>query len=153
MAHPENIARDELEVLEEVNVDSKSKKPINDVKMIVIAVDVQPQFTNEITFTCREHLLQWVRNEASKFGFSVLIARSDNGTSRRQTFVVMRCERGGKYVPTNWKLKHDDTGLRKCMCSFKLRVSCRVDGLWRFSVICEIQSHALEAKLHDHPIV
>ncbi|XP_058776898.1 protein FAR1-RELATED SEQUENCE 5-like [Vicia villosa] len=132
MAHPDNISGDELEVPEDVNVDAKFKESIKDVKTIVIAVD-------------------WVRNKASKFGFSVVIARSDNSTSRRQAFVMMRCERGGKYVPTNRKLKHDDTRSRKCACSFKLRTSCRVDGLWCFSVICEIHNHTLETKLHDHP--
>ncbi|XP_058776635.1 uncharacterized protein LOC131650959 [Vicia villosa] len=105
MAHPDNIVRDELEVSEEVNVDAKSKEPINDVKTIFVAVD-------------------WVRSEASKLGFGVVIARSDNDTSRRQAFVVMRCERDGK-----------------------------VDGLWHFSVISGIHNHALKTKLHGHPIV
>ncbi|XP_058750751.1 uncharacterized protein LOC131623746 [Vicia villosa] len=153
MTHPDNIARDELEVLEEVKVDAKSKETINDVKMIVLAVDVQPQFTNEMTFTCYEHLLQLVRNEASKLGFGVVIARSDNGTSRRKAFVVMKCERGGKYVLKNQKLKHDDTESRKCVCPFKLRVSCRADGLWHFRIVCGLHNHALETKLHNHPII
>ncbi|XP_058726909.1 uncharacterized protein LOC131598310 [Vicia villosa] len=153
MVDPDNIVRDALEVPEEVNVDAKSKESSNNLKTIVVAVDVRPQFINEMTFTCCEHLLQWIRNEASKLGFSIVIARSDNGTSRRQTFVVMGCERGGKYVPTNQKLKHDDTRSRKCACPFKLRVSCRVDSLWCFSIICGIHNHALKTKLHGHPIV
>ncbi|XP_058776787.1 uncharacterized protein LOC131651137 [Vicia villosa] len=153
VVHPDNIVRDELEVPKEVNVDAKSKEPINDVKKIVVSVDVRPQFTNEMTFTCRGHLLEWVQNEASKLGFGVVIARSDDGTSRRKAFVMMRCERGGKYVPTNRKLKHDDTGSRMCACPFKLCVSCRVDGLWPFRVICRIHNHALETKLHGHRIM
>ncbi|XP_058776374.1 uncharacterized protein LOC131650671 [Vicia villosa] len=75
--------------------------------------------------------------EASKLGFGVVIGRSKNDTSIRQAFVVMTCERSGKYVSKIRKLKHDDTGSRKCECPFKLRASCRVDGLWRFSVISE----------------
>ncbi|XP_058742515.1 protein FAR1-RELATED SEQUENCE 6-like [Vicia villosa] len=106
-----------------------------------------------MTFTCPEHLLEWVQNEACKLGFGDVIARFDNGTSRRQAFVVMKCERGWKYVPTNRKLKHDGTGSRKCVCPFKLSVSCRVDGLWRFSVVCGLHNHALETKLHGQPIV
>ncbi|XP_058750394.1 uncharacterized protein LOC131623400 [Vicia villosa] len=40
MVHPDNIARDDLEVPEEVNEDDKTKEVINDVKTIVVAVDV-----------------------------------------------------------------------------------------------------------------
>ncbi|XP_058762910.1 uncharacterized protein LOC131636301 [Vicia villosa] len=105
-----------------------------------------------MTFTCREHLLERVRNEASKLGFGIVMTRSDNGTNRRQAFVVMKCERGENYIPTNRKLKHDYTGLRKCVCPFKLCISCRVDGLWRFSVVYGLHNHALETKLHGHPI-
>ncbi|XP_058765819.1 uncharacterized protein LOC131639333 [Vicia villosa] len=47
-----------------------------------------------MTFTCSEHLLEWVRNKASKLKFGVVIARSDNGTSIRQAFVVIKCESG-----------------------------------------------------------
>ncbi|XP_058747045.1 uncharacterized protein LOC131620037 [Vicia villosa] len=50
MVHPENIVRDELEAPKEV---------INDVKTISVVVDIRPQFTNEMTFACREYLLEW----------------------------------------------------------------------------------------------
>ncbi|XP_058783434.1 uncharacterized protein LOC131658118 [Vicia villosa] len=105
-----------------------------------------------MTFTCREHLLDWVQNEASKLGFDIVILRSDNGTSRRKAFVLLNCEKDGKYVPPIRVLKHDDTGSRKCMCPFKLRVTRRIDDLWRFSVICGLHNHSLETKLHGHPI-
>ncbi|XP_058757542.1 uncharacterized protein LOC131630786 [Vicia villosa] len=117
---------------------------------ITVAVDVRPQFTND-TFACREHLLDWVRNEASKLAFGIVILRSDNGSSRRKAFVVLNCERGGKYVRTNRVLKHDDTRSIKCACPFKLRVTRRIDGLRRFSVICRVHNHALETNLHGHP--
>ncbi|XP_058761441.1 protein FAR1-RELATED SEQUENCE 5-like [Vicia villosa] len=55
-----------------------------------------------MTFTSRQYLLEWVRIEASKLGFGVVIAR--------------------------------------------------VDGLWRFRVVCGLHNHALETKLL-HPIV
>ncbi|XP_058733982.1 protein FAR1-RELATED SEQUENCE 5-like [Vicia villosa] len=41
---------------------------------------------------------------------------------------------------------------KKCACLFKLRVSCRINDLWRFSVICGLHNHTLETKLHGHPI-
>ncbi|XP_058775970.1 uncharacterized protein LOC131650269 [Vicia villosa] len=102
-------------------------------------------------FVCREHVLDWIRNEASKLGFGIVILRPDNGSSRRKAFVLLNCERGGKYVGRNRVLKHDDTGSRKCACLFKLRVTCRIDGLWRISVICGIPNHALETNLHGKP--
>ncbi|XP_058776948.1 uncharacterized protein LOC131651297 [Vicia villosa] len=129
MVHPDNIFRDGVDVPEEVNGDAMLNEVNGDVKTIVVAIDVRQDFTNEMTFTSRQHLLEWNRIEASKLGFGIVIARSDNGTSRRQAFIVMTCERGGKYVPKIQKFKHDDTGSRKCLCPFKLRVSCRVDGL------------------------
>ncbi|XP_058782869.1 uncharacterized protein LOC131657496 [Vicia villosa] len=104
-----------------------------------------------MNFACREHVLDWVQNEASKLGFGIVIARSNNGTSRRKAFVMLNCKRGGKYVPTTRLLKHDDTGLRKRVCAFKLRVTRRIDDLWLFSVICGLHNHALESKLHGHP--
>ncbi|XP_058726905.1 uncharacterized protein LOC131598306 [Vicia villosa] len=123
MVHPDNIVTDELVVTEEVNVDAKPKESVNDVKTKTVAVDVRPQFTNDMTFACREHVLDWVRNEASKLGFDIVILRSYNGTSRRKAFVVLNCDRGGK-----------------------------IDDLWRFSVVCELHNHTLDTKLHEHPI-
>src|SRR4051812_33414196 len=109
MVHP-----DDLEVPEEVNVD---KEPVNDVKAMIVAVDVRQQIKNDMSFACREQLLDWVRSEASRLGFDIVILRSDNGSSRQKVFVVLNYERGGKYVPTNRVLKHEDTGSRKCGCS------------------------------------
>ena len=91
--------------------------------------------------------------EASKLGFSFVIERSDNGTRRRQPFVVMTCERSGKHVQKLRKIKHDDTGSRKCECPFKLHGYCRVDGFWRYNVMSGMHNHALGTKLHGHPIV
>ncbi|XP_058768633.1 protein FAR-RED ELONGATED HYPOCOTYL 3-like [Vicia villosa] len=152
MVDPDNIVTDELVVPEEVNVDAKPKEPVNDVKTSTVAVDVRPQFTNDMTFACREHLLDWVQNEASKLGFGIVILRSNNDSSRRKAFVVLNCKRGGKYVPTNRMLKHDDTGSRKCACPFKLHITHRIDDLCYFSIIYRFHNHALETKLHGHLI-
>ncbi|XP_058768245.1 uncharacterized protein LOC131641949 [Vicia villosa] len=153
MVHRNNILKVGVKVPEKVNEYAKPNEVKDDVKTIVVAIDVRPQFTNEMTFTSRQHLLEWIPIEASKFGFGVLIVRSDNDSSRRQAFVVMTCERGGKYVPKVRTLKHTDMGSRKSACPFKLRVSCRVDGLCRFSVVCGIHNHALDTKLQGNSIV
>lgn len=62
--------------------------------------------------------------EARKLGV-VIVIRS--GSNRRQTFVTMRCERSGTYVPPIRKLKCDDIEWRKCECSFKLRGYLKMD--------------------------
>ncbi|XP_058765395.1 uncharacterized protein LOC131638868 [Vicia villosa] len=152
MVHPNNIVRDVVDVLEEVNEDAKPKEVNDDVKTIVVAIDVRQEFIIEMNFTSRQHLIEWIRIEASKLGFAVVIARPRNGNSIRQAFVVMKRERCGKYVPKIRKLKHD-TGSRKCVRPFKLRVSFSVDSLWRFSVVCGLHNHALDTKLQGRPVV
>src|SRR3954466_6850661 len=150
MVHPDNIVEaDDAVVPAIVNVNNDL---VIDVNPMINAVDVRQEFTNDRSFDSREQLIEWVRNEASKLGFGIVILRSDNGNSRRKVFVVLNCERGGSYVQSNRVLKHDDTESRKCGCPFKLRAAQRVDDLWRLTVICGIHNHALDVKLHRHPM-
>src|SRR3954469_24027013 len=145
MVHPDNIVQDDGVLNPEiVNVNND---PVIDATPMINAVDVRQHFTNDRSFVSREQLIDWVRNEASKLGFGIVILRSDNGNSRRKAFVVLNCERGGSYVQSNWVLKHEDTGSRKCGCPFKLRATRRVDDLWRLSVICGSKGYA---KRHYH---
>src|SRR3954464_10917687 len=134
MVHPDNIVQDDDAVVPVVV--SVNNDPVIDVNPMVNAVDVRQEFTNDRSFGSREQLIEWVRNEASKLGFGIVILRSDNRNSRRKAFVVLNCERGGSYVQSNRVLKHDDTGSKKCGCLFKLRATRRVDDLWRLTVIC-----------------
>ncbi|XP_058776583.1 uncharacterized protein LOC131650897 [Vicia villosa] len=143
MVHPDIFLKD---VSAKVNDDAKPNEVNDDSKIIVVEIDMEQQFSNDQVFNARQHMLDWVRMEASKLGF--VIGRSDNDTSRRQEFVTMICERGEKYVSKVWKLKHDDTGSRKCERQYKLRRSCKVDDMWRFSVICGKHNHVLDTKLH-----
>src|SRR3954462_4685995 len=104
---------------------------------MINAVDVRQHFTNDRSFGSREQLIDWVRKEANKHGFGIVILRSDNGNSRRKDFVVLNCERGGRYVQSNRVLKPEDTGSRKGGFPFKLRATRRVDDLWGLTEICE----------------
>src|SRR3954463_6600057 len=114
MVHPDNIVQDDgVLVPEIVNVNND---PVIDVTPMINAVDVRQHFTIDRSFGDREQLLDWVRKEANKNGFAIVILRSDNGNSRRKAFVVLNCERGGSYVQSNRVLKHEDTGSRKCGC-------------------------------------
>src|SRR4051812_1550452 len=150
MVHPDNIVQDDGVLNPEiVNVNND---PVIDATPMINAVDVRQHFTNDRSFGSREQLIDLVRKEANKHGFGIVILRSDNGNSRRKAFVILNCERDGSYVQSNRVLKHDDTGSRKCGCPFKLRATRRVDDLWRFNVICGMHNHALDVKLHGHPM-
>src|SRR4051812_4757463 len=150
MVHPDNIVQDDGVLNSEiVNVNND---PVIDATPMINAVDVRQHFTNDRSFVSREQLIDWVRNEASKLGFGIVILRSDNGNSWRKAFVVLNCERGGSYVQSNRVLKHEDTGSRKCGCPFKLRATRRVDDLWRLNVIFGKDKYSLDVKLHGHPM-
>ncbi|XP_050876420.1 uncharacterized protein LOC127080131 [Lathyrus oleraceus] len=98
-------------------------------------------------------MLQWIRMKVVKLGFDVVIGRSDNDSDRRCAFVTMTCERSGKYITPLWNFKRDDTGSRKCECSFKVRGYMLANKNWRFNVICGLHNHDLCEKLADHPSV
>src|SRR3954471_7933743 len=116
MVHPDNIMQaDDVVVPVIVSVNNDL---VIDVNPIINVVDVRQEFTNDRSFGSREQLIEWVRNEASKLRFGIVILRSDNENSRRKVFVVLNCERGGSYIQSNRVLKHDDTGTRKCGCPF-----------------------------------
>ena len=143
MVHPDNIA--------EPNV-SQFVSPIVVSPIVTKAVDVREQFVNRDEFVLREDMLQWIRTEATKLGFGVVIGRSDNGTDRRNAFVTLTCERGGKYMPRIRNFKREDTGSRKCECPFKLRGYMLASNKWKFNVLCGLHNHDLSLKLAGHPI-
>lgn len=79
-----------------VSNDVKSDKVKDDVKLNKVKDDVKPgvrpvvfkigvgqHFRNEQLFIAREHTLQWIRMEARKLGFGIVIRRPDNGSNRR----------------------------------------------------------------------
>lgn len=86
----------------------------------VVHVDVRKEFINKHEFILNEHISQWACMEATKLGFHIVIERPDSSSDRRQTFVTLRCEGSNLYKKPIWKLKHDDTGTRKCECPFKV---------------------------------
>ncbi|XP_058776039.1 uncharacterized protein LOC131650342 [Vicia villosa] len=147
-----NAVKDNVKPVE-VKHDVKPEEVKDDVKPIVVEIDVSQRFINRHLFTAREHMLQWIRMVGRKLGFGIVIGRSDNGSNRRQTFVTMRCEQSGMYVPQIRKSKREDTRKRKCGCRFKMREYCNVDEMWKFNVISGTHNHAYKTKLVGHPIV
>lgn len=106
MVHPDTFLKTIVYVKPyEVENNVKVGNVEDDVKSIVVKVDVHEQFTTEHEFVEREHMLQWIRMAAAKLGFNVIIGRSDNGSDRRHTFVTMRCETSGTYQQPVQKLK------------------------------------------------
>lgn len=100
--------------------------------VIVKVVDLGNQFKNKQEFEFRNHMLQWIRTETSKLGFSVVIERPGDGSDRRCAFVIMTYERSGKYRPHLRNFKRDDTSSRKCECPFKLHGYMLANKKWVF---------------------
>ena len=73
-------------------------------------------------FGTRDKLLEWVRKVAFRLGFVVVILRSDKATEAqgRKTYVLLGCERSGKYRKYRTNLEVTITNTRKCDCSFRL---------------------------------
>jgi len=74
-------------------------------------------------FGTRDELLEWVRKVAFRLGFVVVILISDKATRAqgRKTYVLLGCERSGKYRKYRTDLEVTITGTRKCGCPFRLR--------------------------------
>ncbi|XP_058758088.1 protein FAR1-RELATED SEQUENCE 6-like [Vicia villosa] len=142
MVHPDNILKPN---------DSQVVSPL--VSPIVTnMVDIREHFENGEEFELREDMLQWIRTEATKLGFSVVIGKSDNGTDRRNAFVTLTCEINGKYIRRIQKLKRDDIDSRKYECPFRLHGYLLANNKWRINVICGLHNHDLSQKLAGHPI-
>lgn len=74
------------------NIISKSILSTDMKHVDVKEVDIGNQFTNEQEFGFCEHMFQWIRSEAFKLGFGIVIRRCNNGLDRRRAFVTMTCE-------------------------------------------------------------
>ncbi|XP_014492026.1 uncharacterized protein LOC106754521 [Vigna radiata var. radiata] len=115
--------------------------------------DLTNNFTTNEIFSSRENLIEWVRGIAYNLGFVVVTIRSDKaiGQPERKTFVLLGCERGGKF--RKYKSDQPSTyGTRKCECPFQLRgkPSSNGDG-WVLQVICGYHNHDLAETLVRHP--
>ncbi|XP_050890922.1 uncharacterized protein LOC127096387 [Lathyrus oleraceus] len=120
----------------------------SDAKVVVVKeVDVSNQFKNEKEFEFCDHVLQWIRTEALKLDFGMVIGRSDNDSNKRSAFVTMTSERSGKYKTPLWNFKRDDTDSRKCEYPFKLPGYMLTNKKLRFNVIYGLHNHDLCEKL------
>ncbi|XP_052725869.1 uncharacterized protein LOC108336744 [Vigna angularis] len=87
-------------------------------------------------------------------GFVVVIVRSDIviGVRGRKTFVILGCERGGKYRKYKADAVASVYGTRKCEYSFRLKGKPCSDGAgWVLKVMCGHHNHELAETLVGHP--
>ncbi|XP_028187082.1 uncharacterized protein LOC114373754 [Glycine soja] len=80
--------------------------------------------------------------------------RSDTytGSKGRTSFVLIGCERSGKYKGRKKEFVRKDTGTRKCGCPFKIRGKPVHGGEgWAVKLICGIHNHELAKTLVGHP--
>ena len=76
-------------------------------------------------FPTRDDVLKWARAIGFELGFDIVISRSDTFTGERErtTYVILGCERGGKYRAYKKDMVPKPIGTRKCGCPFKLKAS------------------------------
>ena len=105
-------------------------------------------------FGTRDELLEWVRKVAFRLGFVVVILRSDKATGAqgRRTYVLLGCERSGKYRKYRTDLDVSITGTRKCDYPFRLwgKPLKGTDG-WVLKVVCGLHNHDLANTLIGPP--
>ncbi|KAL5134458.1 Protein FAR1-RELATED SEQUENCE 5 [Glycine soja] len=74
------------------------------------------------------------------------------GSRGRTAFVLIGCERSGKYKGRKKEFVRRDTGTRKCGCPFKIRGKPVHGGEgWAVKLICGIHNHELAKTLVGHP--
>lgn len=88
-----------------VNDDIKLDDVKPTVRPVIVKVNMCEHFTNKQEIIVHEHMLQWVLGGCEN---GVWCCNQNNGLDRRQTFVTMRCKRGGTYQPRIRNLKWDD---------------------------------------------
>ncbi|KAL5132060.1 hypothetical protein HKD37_12G034812 [Glycine soja] len=111
---------------------------------------------NEAHVDCSDafNTSQWVRTVVHENGFVAVIMRSDTytGSRGRTSFVLIGCERSGKYKGRKKEFVRKDTGTRKCGCPFKIRGKPVHGGEgWAVKLICGIHNHELAKTLVGHP--
>jgi len=123
----------EVSVKVEASVEFEASCVNSDVwKLRDNEVDTTHFFSTRDTWKDKDELLGWVRRQANKAGFTVIIRRSCEG---RNAMLELVCERSSEHKVPNRKVKHEVTGSRKCgFCSRCVDLSSRnaMLGNWLF---------------------
>lgn len=91
--------------------------------------------------------MEWARAIGRENGFIVVIVKSDNGgkgskkRKGRKIFLILGCEKSGKYRKFKNALSHKVSGTKKCECPFRLRGRLLKNGGWKVNVMCGTHNH------------
>ncbi|KAH1249807.1 putative protein FAR1-RELATED SEQUENCE 10 [Glycine max] len=138
-------------MFEEVDMDFQNEE---DCGVNEAHVDCSNAFNTSQVFETREDVLKWARTVAHENGFVAVIMRSDTytGSRGRTSFVLIGCERSGKYKGRKKEFVRRDTGTTKCGCPFKIHGKPVHGGEgWAVKLICGIHNHELAKTLVGHP--
>lgn len=111
-------------------------------------VDTSHFFLSRDTWKDKDELLGWVRRQANRAGFKVIIKRS---YELRNPMLELDCERSGEHKVPKRKVKHEATGSRKCGCLFKVRgYVVREDNAWRLAILNGVHNHEIVSYVAGH---
>ena len=81
--------------------------------------DTTSFFTTNARWGERGELLDWVRRQGARAGFTICIDKS----SLKRPYLTMQCEKSGIYKPPKTRKKPNLGGInsRKCQCPFRLK--------------------------------
>jgi len=94
-----------------------------------------------------------VRSVGYSYEFVIIILRSNTCTGQRgrMTYVLLSCERGGKYRQYKKEVDVSRTESRKCECPFRLRGKPVKGGQgWMVELICGSHNHDLAETMVGH---
>ncbi|KAL5194439.1 Protein FAR1-RELATED SEQUENCE 5 [Glycine soja] len=114
----------------------------------------EPHVDCSDAFNTSQDVLRWARSVAHENRFVAVILRSNTNTGSRErtTFVLIGCERSGKYRCRKKEFIRRHTGTRKYGCPFKLHCKPMVgEEGWMVKLICGVHNHELAKSLVGHP--
>jgi len=125
-------------------------KPVP-ISVVFEGRDTASFFTTNARWRERQELLDWVRRQGVRAGFSVCIGKS----VIKRSYLTMQCERSGIYKSpkTRKKPNLEGFGSRKCNCPFRLKGFFDKDtNDWWLAMLCGMHNHDLHEKLSVHLI-
>ncbi|XP_039683854.1 uncharacterized protein [Medicago truncatula] len=104
-------------------------------------LDTTHFFSTRGTWKDKDKLLGWVRRQANRAGFTVVIKISCEGGNAMLELVY---ERSGEHKVSKRKVKHETTGSRKCGCLFKVRgYVVKEDNAWKLAILNGVHNHEM----------
>uniref|UniRef100_A0A494G8Q3 Uncharacterized protein n=1 Tax=Solanum lycopersicum TaxID=4081 RepID=A0A494G8Q3_SOLLC len=110
-------------------------------------VDTARFFSDDVKSKDRDELLEWVRRQANKAGFTIVTQRS----SLINPMFRLVCERSGTHKVPKKNPKHARTGSRKCGCLFMISgYQSKQTKEWGLNILNGVHNHPMEPALEGH---